>query len=202
MADADAPATGVLLVHTADAQAVILRQALSARPGLDVLDEVLTTREAISSAERLQPRVLVMDVGLGDLAGHGVLRSVRRVAPDTRVVLHARTADLEDPAGTRRWVAQLVGVTLDPVRPAVLAARLELPGEPLGVPMARSFVSELLGEWDLDGLVPPPSCWSASWWPTPSSTCPVDAPSSSHVTPTCCASPCPTRVPACPTSGS
>ena len=154
MVDADAPVTGVLFVHTAGAQAVTVRQDLSARPGLTVLDEVLTTREAISSAERLQPHVLVMDVGLGDLAGHGVLRSVRRVAPHTRVVLHARTADLDDPAGTRRWVAQLVDLTLDPVRPAALAARLELPGEPLGVPMARSFVSELLAEWDLHGLVP------------------------------------------------
>jgi anti-sigma regulatory factor (Ser/Thr protein kinase) len=70
------------------------------------------------------------------------------------VVLHARTADIDDPAATRRWVAQLMDLALDPDRPAALAARLELPGEPLGVPIARSFVSGLLGEWDLDGLVP------------------------------------------------
>ena len=154
MADPDAPATAVLLVRAADGQAVSVRRALSARPGLDVLDEVLTTHEAISSAERLQPQVLVMDVRLGDVAGQGVLRSIRRAAPDTRVVLHARSSDVDDPPGTRRWVPQLVDVTLDPVRPAALAARLELPGEPLSVPMARSFVAELLGEWDLDGLVP------------------------------------------------
>ena len=154
MADAVAPRTGVLLVDPADALAVTLREALSARPGLDVVDEVLTTGEAIAAAETLQPRVLVMDVGLEDLAGHGVLRSVRRVAPDTRVVLHATTADLDDRAGTRLWIARLVGAILDPVRPAGLAARLELPGEPFGVPMARAFVSELLGQWDLDGPVP------------------------------------------------
>ena len=116
---------------------------------------MLTTREAISSAERLQPRVLVMDVGLGDLAGHGVLRSVRRVAPGhPGGPAREDEPTLEDRTGIRRWIAQLVDVILDPVRPAALAARLELPGEPLGVPMARSFVSELLGQWDLDGLVP------------------------------------------------
>ncbi len=154
MADAAAPATRVLLVHTDGAHAEVVRQALSASPGMDLVDEVRTTREAVSSAERLQPRVLVMDVGLDDLAGHGVLRSVRRVAPGTRVVLHAGTVDIDDPAVTRQWVTQLVGLTLDPIRPAALAARLDLAGEPLGVPMARSFVSELLREWDLDGLVP------------------------------------------------
>jgi anti-sigma regulatory factor (Ser/Thr protein kinase)/CheY-like chemotaxis protein len=154
MTDAAAPSTSVLLVHAADAQSVTLRNALSARPELEVVDEVLTTREAIAAAERLQPRVLVMDVGLDDLVGQGVLRSVRRVAPDTRVVLHARTTVVDDRTGIRLWIAQLVGVILDPVRPAALAARLEVPGEPLGVPMARSFVSEVLDQWDLDGLVP------------------------------------------------
>ncbi len=154
MTYAGAPATGVLLVHPEDTQAVALRQALSARPGLEVVDEVNTTREAITAAERLQPGVLVMDIGLTEAVGHGVLRSVRRVAPQTRVILHARTADQEEPSSTRRWVAHLMGAVTDPLRPAALAARLDLPGDPLAVPMARSFVSELLGQWDLDALVP------------------------------------------------
>lgn len=154
MADAAAPALGVLLVHTADAQAMTLREALSARSGLEVVGEVHTTREAISAAERLQPRVLVMDVGLSDVTGHGVLKSIRQVAPGIRVVLHARAADVDDDAGLRRWAGQLVDVILDPERPAALATRLVLPGEPSSVPMARSFITELLGQWDLDGPVP------------------------------------------------
>ena len=154
MADAAAAAMSVVLVHTADVEALPLREALAERPELEVVEEVLTTREAISAAERLQPRALVMDMRLGDLAGRGVLRSVRRVSPDTRVVLHARAADTEDPAWATRGIAQLVDAILDPVRPAALVASLVLPGEPLSVPIARSFVTELLGQWDLAALVP------------------------------------------------
>jgi anti-sigma regulatory factor (Ser/Thr protein kinase) len=154
MADAVVPATDVLLVHTADTQGRALRSALSARPGLEVVAEVLTPREAVEVARRLQPEVLVMDVGLADLAGHGVLGSVRRAAPDIRVVLHARTSDVPGARPADGWIVRLVGMILDPTRPAALAAALELPAEPQGVTMARSFVSELLGQWDLDGLVP------------------------------------------------
>ena len=109
---------------------------------------------------------------------------------------------IEDPAGTHRWVAQLVDVTLDPARPACSAARLELPGEPLSVPMARSFVSELLGQWDLDGLVPASELLVSELV----ANAVQHVPGRCAVELTCHAdvaarSPCPTRVPACPTCG-
>jgi anti-sigma regulatory factor (Ser/Thr protein kinase) len=148
------PPTGVLLVNADDAEAVTLRKALSARRGLDMVAEVPTTREAIAAAEMLRPRVLVMAVGLDEVVGHGVLRSVRHVAPDTGVVLLSRADGVAEPTGTHPWIAQVVSVVLDPDRPASLVARLVLPGEPVSVPRARAFVTGLLDQWELDGLVP------------------------------------------------
>jgi anti-sigma regulatory factor (Ser/Thr protein kinase)/CheY-like chemotaxis protein len=143
---------GILLVQTADAGGARLRAALSERPELEVIDEVSDTHAAVESSERLQPGVVVMDVGLKDVAGNGVLRSLRRVAPAARIVLHARAADVEAPGG-ERWIGRLVDVVLDPEHGAVLEARLELPDEPRSVTMSRAFLAELLGQWELEEFV-------------------------------------------------
>ena len=51
----DGEPTGVLLVQTDDAQGIRVRDALTARPELTVLDEVTTTRAALDAAARLRP---------------------------------------------------------------------------------------------------------------------------------------------------
>jgi len=152
--ESSAGVRGLVLVQTADARGARLREALMGRPELEVLAEVGTTLEAVSQAGRLHPSILVMDVGLSDVAGHGVLRSVRAVSPDTRIVLHARAPDAEDAPGTQRWISRLVEVVVDPVRAAALDARLTLSEDPRSVPLARRFVTDLLEEWNLRGLVP------------------------------------------------
>lgn len=149
------PTKGILLVQTPDAHGELLRRALAARPELDIVDEVTTTREAVEASRRLRPTVLVMDVGLSDVAGHGVLRAVRAVTPETRVVLHARAAEIDDVPGTEHWIARLVELVVDPVRAAALDARLVLSEETFSVPLARRFVRDLLDEWSLSGLVEP-----------------------------------------------
>jgi len=143
---------GIVLVQTADAQSARVREALAARPELVVLDVVPTTLEAVSAAGRLKPGVLVLDVWLEDVAGHGVLRSVRAVSPQTRIVLHARAADVADAPGTQRWISRLVDVIVNPVEAAPLDARLVLADGAQSVPMARRFVNDLLGQWELDEL--------------------------------------------------
>jgi anti-sigma regulatory factor (Ser/Thr protein kinase) len=154
MAESTASPMGIVLVQTADAYgAPLLRSALTARPQLEIVAEVTTTLQAVAAAGRFRPGVLVMDIGFQDLAGHGVLRSVRSVSPQTRIVVHAHAADVDEAPGTQRWIARLVEVVADPVRSAPLVARLVLPEEPRNVPVARGFLSELLGQWDLQGLV-------------------------------------------------
>jgi anti-sigma regulatory factor (Ser/Thr protein kinase) len=146
---------GIVLVQTADAQGAILRGALAAQSELEILDEVSSTLEAVSAAGRLKPGVIVLDVRLDDVAGHGVLRSVRAVSPQTRVVLHAWAADVTDVPGTEQWLARLVRIVVDPDQAAALDARLVLPEEIRSVPVARRFVNDLLTQWELPDLAPP-----------------------------------------------
>jgi anti-sigma regulatory factor (Ser/Thr protein kinase) len=153
-AASSAPVQGVVLVQTADASSALLREALSARPEVEVLAEVPTTREAVQEARKRRPGVLVMDVGLDDVAGHGVLRAVRGVSPRTRVVLHARATDADEAPGTRRWLDRLVELVVEPGRSPGLNARLVLSDEIRSVPVARRFVGDLLGQWDLPQLIP------------------------------------------------
>jgi anti-sigma regulatory factor (Ser/Thr protein kinase)/CheY-like chemotaxis protein len=146
--------TGVVLVQTGDLRGASLREALSARPELAVVQEVSTPREAVVTAERFRPRVVVMDVGLAEIAGHGVLASIRAVAPDTRVVLQARAADVGEGPGAHRWTRHLVQVVLDPEGAGALEARLVLTHQPRSVTMARQFVADLLPQWGLERVVP------------------------------------------------
>jgi anti-sigma regulatory factor (Ser/Thr protein kinase) len=141
-------------VQTGGVRGASLRDALSARPELDVIHEVATPREAVITAERFRPGVVVMDVGLADVAGHDVLASIRAVAPETRIVLQARAADVDEAPGARRWTRQLVQGVLDPVRAAALEARLVLTHEPRSVTVARQFLADLLAQSGLERVVP------------------------------------------------
>jgi anti-sigma regulatory factor (Ser/Thr protein kinase)/CheY-like chemotaxis protein len=147
--EAMAAAVGIVLVQSHDARGAGLRQALSRRPELTVVDEVATPNDGVSSAGKHQPGVVVMDVGLDDVAGHSTLRAIREVAPDARVILHAWAAEVDDVPGTRRWTARLVDVVLDRSRGAVLEARLVLADSPESVPVARRFTTDLLRDWEL-----------------------------------------------------
>jgi len=143
---------GILLVQRSDAPGARLRTALSRQPELEVIDEVPDTRTAVETARRVQPDVVVMNVGLSDVAGNGVLGSLREVAPGARVVLHAHAARSDGP-GSRYWTGRLVDVVVDSARSPVFEARLELPDEPRSVPLARGLLGELLGQWELDEFV-------------------------------------------------
>lgn len=154
MTSASSPVEGIVLVQTPDASGVLLREALEARPELEILAEVPTTREAVQLAQQLRPGVLVLDVGLADLAGHGVLRAVRAASPWTRVVLHARVDAVDDAPGTQRWLERLVDLVVDPDRGPALNARLVLSDETRSVPVARGFIGDLLSQWDLSELIP------------------------------------------------
>ena len=146
---------GIVLVSTDDDRGAGLRAALAERPELVVLAEVAGPHEAVAFARRYQPGVVVLDVGIEAIAGHAVLKSIREVAPTTRIVLHAWDAEVSEAPGRRRWVSHQVSMVLDPDRAAALEARLVLPHGPRGVPVARSFTSDLLAQWDLDGYVDP-----------------------------------------------
>jgi anti-sigma regulatory factor (Ser/Thr protein kinase) len=141
--------SGIVLVQDRGARAARLHAALAEQPELAVLADVATTHEAVASAREHQPGVVVMDVGMDAVAGQTVLKSIREVAPATRIVLHAWDGTGSDTPGEGRWISRLTSVVLDPDQMA-FEARVVLPDGPRGVALARSFTSELLAQWGLD----------------------------------------------------
>jgi len=72
-----------------------LRALLEAEPGFSVVAEAADGLAAADLAERLKPNVLVLDLMMPCLSGLEVARQVRRLSPQTRVVvlsMHANEA--------------------------------------------------------------------------------------------------------------
>jgi DNA-binding NarL/FixJ family response regulator len=80
-------ALAVLLVDDVEQLRFLVRRALQVRGGFDVVAEAADGRTAIEAAAKLQPDVVVLDLGLPDLAGRDVLTMLRVAAPDMRVVV-------------------------------------------------------------------------------------------------------------------
>jgi two-component system, NarL family, response regulator NreC len=77
-------------VALADDHAVVragLRALLSAEPDLRVVGEAADGLQAVQVAERLRPRVLVVDVMMPGLNGLEVTRQVHQRVPQTRVIV-------------------------------------------------------------------------------------------------------------------
>ena len=85
---ADAPAPiRVVLVDDVDDIRRLVRTALRFRGGFEVVGEARTGAEAIALARERRPDIVVLDLGLPDIAGRDVLAHVRVESPDTRVVV-------------------------------------------------------------------------------------------------------------------
>jgi DNA-binding NarL/FixJ family response regulator len=79
-----------ITVVLADDHAVVrqgIRAMLEAEPGLRVIGEAGTGREAGRLVEQLRPNVLVLDLMMPELGGLEVVRQLRKRAPKTRVVV-------------------------------------------------------------------------------------------------------------------
>jgi DNA-binding NarL/FixJ family response regulator len=139
----------------------LVRTALRFRGGFEVVGEASDGAEAIGLARRLHPDVVVLDLGLPDLAGREVLSRIRLHSPMSKVVVFSGT-DTD-----RSWAARhvegyvLKDATLDYLvdllasvgQPRHAEAAIELPQDATSVSAARRFVTQKLGEWELDLLV-------------------------------------------------
>jgi CheY-like chemotaxis protein len=140
----------------------LVRTALRFRGGFEVVGEAADGTEAVKLARSLQPDLIVLDLGLPDLAGRDVLSRLRLHSPRSRVVVFSGS-DSED----RSWMRHHVeGYVLKDAQLDYLVdllesvgqmrgadAALDLPLELSGVRDARHFVSKKLREWGLDPLV-------------------------------------------------
>ncbi|HVM65006.1 MAG TPA: response regulator, partial [Acidimicrobiales bacterium] len=94
-------ATTVLLVDDVDDVRTVVRQTLRLRGGFDVVGEAADGTGAIEAATAQQPDVVVLDLGLPDLAGRDVLTRLQAAAPAAQVVIYTGMVGEELTGGER-----------------------------------------------------------------------------------------------------
>lgn len=77
----------VLLVDDDDHVRRSLRLLLRFEADLEVVEDTATAAAAIDAAARLQPDVVLLDLGLPDLAGRDLLTAIREASPSSRIVV-------------------------------------------------------------------------------------------------------------------
>lgn len=151
----------VLLVDDADDVRRLLRLSLRSHAGFEVVGEAGTAAEAADLAARHRPDVIVLDLGLPDLAGRDLLTQIRRTAPTSRIVIFSGS-DTDRSWFERRSAGYVLkDAELDQLI-AVLAragtdqghreATVDLPQSLTAVREARTLVRDLLEQWSLFDL--------------------------------------------------
>lgn len=64
-----------------------IRTVLGRDPGLEIIGESHSGRDAIVAVERLRPDVVLLDVRLGDVDGDQVAQALLRAQPDIKIIM-------------------------------------------------------------------------------------------------------------------
>ncbi|MEW6352603.1 MAG: response regulator transcription factor [Thermodesulfobacteriota bacterium] len=64
-----------------------LRALLATDPGFDIVGEAADGLDAVKSVEALRPDLVIMDLSMPKMNGVGAIREIKRVAPDTKIVV-------------------------------------------------------------------------------------------------------------------
>jgi DNA-binding NarL/FixJ family response regulator len=146
----------VLIVDDVPEVRQMLRTALRFRQLFSVVGEAADGAEAIECAARLQPDIVVLDVGLPDLAGRQVLTRIRLECPDAKVVVFSGTepeetegiADAVDGYAVKDGRLEYLIELLETVgQQHVARASVYLENHVQSARVARSFVRETLRSW-------------------------------------------------------
>jgi DNA-binding NarL/FixJ family response regulator len=105
----------VLLADDHELMRRLLRRAISARPGLDVVGEACDGAQALELARTLAPDLVVLDLAMPELDGLEVTRALRGVLPDCAILIvsafeAARVAEAALAAGADRYVEKAAGL--------------------------------------------------------------------------------------------
>jgi CheY-like chemotaxis protein len=152
----------VLLVDDVVDVRRLVRTSLRFRGGFDVVAEASDGAEAVRLAGTLRPDIVVLDLGLPDIAGHEVLSHIRQVSPESKVVVFSGMDSAE-----RSWIVEqvdgyvlkdaeldyLVDLLVSVGRPPESEAVLDLPHALTSASAARRFVTEKVNEWGLEDLL-------------------------------------------------
>ena len=139
----------------------IVRMTLRLHDGFDVAGEAANGAEAIAIAQRERPDVVVLDLGLPDLAGNEVLSRLREVSPTSKVVVFT-AADPVDSADVAAHVDgyalkdEDLGYLLDLIKAAGATkphtAEVTLPAQSTSARAARTFTRQTLASWQLEDV--------------------------------------------------
>ena len=149
-------AVTVLLVDDVADLRALVRQALRVRGGFEVVGEAGDGAGAIRAAGRHQPDVVVLDLGLPDLAGREVLGGLREAAPDAQVIVYTGSpatdrADVLDEVDgyvqKDQDVGYLVDLLADLGRRRHLTATVRLGPDARDVARGRRFLIEQCRRW-------------------------------------------------------
>jgi DNA-binding NarL/FixJ family response regulator len=138
-----------------------LVELLTADPGIRVVGQAATGRQAVEQARQLEPDVVLMDVRMPDLDGIGATRALAQVAPAARVLILTTFEQDDYVFGALRAGAS--GFLLKRARPEELIAAVHTvaAGEALLSPsvtrrvidrMAQQPTPALADQAKLDGL--------------------------------------------------
>jgi two-component system, NarL family, response regulator LiaR len=135
-----------------------LRAFLELQDGFEVVGEAADGEEAIVSASRLRPNVILMDLVMPQLGGVAAMRRLREEVPDARVIV--LTSFLDDDKLLPALRAGAAGYLLKNAEPQELAraVRAAHSGEAVLDPVVAARLVEALaaadGQEPLDRLTP------------------------------------------------
>jgi DNA-binding NarL/FixJ family response regulator len=153
----------VLIADDEDLMRAGLVELLSSDAGIQVVGEASTGREAIHTAVRLRPDVVLMDIRMPDLDGIAATAELARVAPDSKILI--LTTFEEEDYIFRSLQAGASGFLLKRTRPEDLIAAVHTValGDSLLSPSVTRLVVDRIakypigataGEHEIEGLTP------------------------------------------------
>lgn len=158
----EAVAIRVLLVDDVAEVRRLVKTALRFRGLFSVVGEASNGAEAIARTIELRPDIVVLDIGLPDIAGQEVLSRIREEVPTSKVVVFTGT-EPRDSAGIAGRVDgyamkdtqldYLVELLETVGKQRTGQTRLQLDGTLTSARDARSFTSSALSGWGITDIV-------------------------------------------------